>query len=208
MPKYKQGKQQNLLDFHEFSDQVEKARLNTEHSAFIWLLYYSGCRKSEAYERTIQDVEVSPTHFTIDFHQRKKGGAAVDPLSFPRSWKGIEQLIKLYERARQRKPNRKRIFYSEDKQRRSRIEKAQWLFPNIQSHTAWRIVKRVLGFQFYPHFLRLNRITELAADPKMSLLRLKSYTGLKSLDALQAYMGISKKEQEAALSWMEKKMKG
>ena len=155
----------------------------------------------------MEDVELSPTHFTIDFHKRKKGGAQVDPLTFPRSWRGIEQLNQQYERAKQRKPFRKRIFYSEERCRESRIQRAQWLFPNIQSHTAWRILKQVLGSRFYPHFLRLNRITELASDPDTSLTRLKSYTGLKSLYALQAYLGTSKKEQEAALSWMERKMK-
>ena len=48
MPKYGAGKQEKPLSFQEFKELVQKARLNTEKAGFIWLLYYAGCRKSEA----------------------------------------------------------------------------------------------------------------------------------------------------------------
>lgn len=204
--RYKHGKQTSPMTFQEFKNRVEKASLNSEKEAFIWLLYYAGCRKSEGYERTARDCQVTGEHFIIDFGQRKKHGAKVDPLKFPRSWPGIEQLIKLFERASERKPSRKRIFYQENKTTKSRVVKDQWLFPHIQSATAWRIVKTVLGQEYYPHFLRLNRLTEIGSDPEASIIRLKSYSGIKSIRALESYLGTSKEEQEAALSWMEKKM--
>jgi len=36
---------------------------------------------------------------------------------------------------------------------------------------------------------------------------LKSYSGIKSIKALESYLGTSKEEQEKALSWIEKRMK-
>jgi len=36
---------------------------------------------------------------------------------------------------------------------------------------------------------------------------LKSYSGIKSIKALESYLNTSEEEQDAALSWMEKKMK-
>lgn len=202
--RYKHGKQTGLMDFQEFKNRVEKARLNTEKAAFIWLLYHAGCRKSEAYERTAKDCQVTGEHFTIDFGQRKKHGARVDPLKLPRAWAEIELLVKQYEKAAARKPSRKRIFFQEDKTTKSKIIKDQWLFPHIQSATAWRIVKDVLGKEFYPHYLRLNRLSEIGQDPESNIVRLKSYSGIKSIRTLESYLGTSEKEQEAALTWMQK----
>jgi hypothetical protein len=67
-------------------------------------------------------------------------------------------------------------------------------------------VKQVLGSRYYPHFLRLNRITELCSDPTVNISRIKSYTGIKTIAVIESYLGTSRKEQEKALSWMEKKM--
>ena len=207
MPKYKYGKEETPLSYQDFKNRVEKANLSTEKSAFIWLLYWSGCRKSEAYERTIKDCQVTETQFIINFGQRKKHGTRVPPLRFPRSWDGIEQLIKLYERASSKRPLKKSVFYQENKTTKSEVVRDQWLFPHIQSSTALRLVKDVLGSNYYPHFLRLNRLTEIGSDPEASIVRLKSYSGIRSVKALESYLGISEEEQEKALSWMEKRIK-
>ena len=204
MPHYKEGKEEQPLSFFDFKERVEKSKLNSEKKGFIWLLYYAGCRKSEAYERTVADCQVTYSHFIIDFGQRKKHGARVDPLGFPRSWSGIEILVSLYERAAQRKPKKKKIFYQDNKITKSKVKKDHWLFPHIQSVTAWKTVKEVLGSRYHPHFLRLNRLTEIGTDPEANIVRLKSYSGIKSIKALESYLGTSKEEQEAAISWMEK----
>lgn len=206
--RYKHGKQEELITFQEFRERVDGSNLNFEKKGFMWLLYYAGCRKSEAYERAVKDCQVTDSHFILDFGKRKKGGAKVDPLKFPRYWPGIETLVSLYERAAQKRARRKRIYFQENRERKSKIVKAHWLFPHIQSVTAWSIVKDVLGSKYYPHFLRLNRLSEIGSDPTANLVRLKSYSGIKSIQALEYYLGKSKEEQDAALSWMEKKMKG
>jgi len=207
MPNYKLGKVVEAMEFSEFLQHVAKANLPLEQEAYIWLLYYCGVRKSEGFERVFSDIQITPEFFIIDFHQRKKNGSTVPPLELPRKWPGVEELIQVTKIAAARKPLTKMLFYYEKQERKSRIEKNQWLFPNIQSTVAWRIVKRTLGPRYYPHFLRLNRITELCGDPNFSLSRLKSFTGIKSLDALQSYLGVSRREQKESLAWMDKHIK-
>ena len=121
--RYKHGKQEEPMSFQEFKKKVESSHLNPEKKGFIRLLYYAGSRKSEAYERTAADCKVTDSHFIIDFGQRKKHGTKVDPLKFPRSWAGIEQLVSLYKRATERKPRKKRVFYQKNKITKSKAVK-------------------------------------------------------------------------------------
>ena len=70
--RYKHGKQERLISFQEFRERVNGSNLNSEKKGFIWLLYYSGCRKSEAYERVAHDCQVTDSHFILDFGKRKR----------------------------------------------------------------------------------------------------------------------------------------
>ena len=45
------------------------------------------------------------------------------------------------------------------------------LFPRIQSTKAWELVQEVFGEGYYPHFLRLNRITDIAQDINVAQMR-------------------------------------
>lgn len=204
--KYKHGKQEHPISFKDFQERIERAHLAPEDEGYLWLLYYTGCRKSEAYERVAEDVQVTGEHWIVDFHQRKKHGALVDPLEIPRSWPGVEILVGLTERAAASRPWGKAVFYYENKERKFKIQRAHWLFPNIQSTKAWELIKQVLGEEFYPHFLRLNRLTEIGSDPEASLIRLKSFSGIRSVSSLEHYLGVSKAEQKGALSWMQKQI--
>lgn len=201
--KYKHGKQTQIMTFEEFILKIQKAMLYPEEEAYLWLLYFTGVRKSEGYERVADDVNVTSDKFIIDFHQRKKNGATVDPLDLPRKWPGVELLVEISEKARARKPVTKTIFYYEMQERRSRVEKDHWLFPNIQSSGAWRLAKKVLGKEFYPHFFRLNRLTEIGTDETCNLVRMKSFSGIKTIRILEAYIGVSKKQQNQALDFMD-----
>jgi len=209
VPKYKQGKITESLSFQQIQNKVAaaKPRMNRETLAYFWLLYYSGVRKSELYERTIEDCSVSETHFIIDFHQRKKHGAEVPALKFPLWFPGMKVIIDQLEKARSKKASRKLIERTVKGVRSTKRLRARWLFPHV--HRAWAlvIVKEILGSQYYPHFLRLNRITEMCSDPELSLTRLKSFTGIKSLDALQSYLGVSEREQDAAVDHMAKQIR-
>lgn len=209
MPKYKHGKIQQSLSFPEIQKKVEtaKPRLNLEAEAFFWLLYYSGVRKSELYERTVDDCQLTETYLIVDFHQRKKRGAKVPPLKFPLWFPGLDVVCKQLEKARKYKKKRKLIERTRKGIRSTERVRARWLFPHVHKTWALQIVKKILGTQYYPHFLRLNRITEMCSNPDLSLAMLKSFTGIKSLDSLQSYMGISEKEQEAAVDFMAKQIR-
>jgi len=210
VPKYKHGKQTEQLAFKEIQNKVAaaKPRMNRESLAYFWLLYYSGCRNSELYERKIEDCSVTETHFIIDFHQRKKGSAETDPLEFPLWFPGMDVVCEQLKKARSKKASRKLMERKVKGVRYLERVKASWLFPQIHRTRAAMIVKQILGAQYYPHFLRLNRITELCSDPKSNMTRIKSFTGIKSTKIIERnYMGTSKKEQRAAVAFMGKQIK-
>jgi hypothetical protein len=166
----------------------------------------------------------------VDFGQRKKNGATMDPLELPRSFPGVNLLCEQLLRASQKRASSKQIHFQEEtkepalydngkpilkkngsqkykKVTASKRVKARWLFPQVNRSWAARIVKRILGPDYYPHFLRLNRLSEIGSDPTANIVRLKSYSGIKSISTLEKYLGTSKKEQGAALDFMAKQIK-
>lgn len=210
MPKYKAGKQIGQLSFAEIQEKVARAKnkLTVEALAFFWLLYYSGVRKSELYERIVDDCQLTQTHLIIDFQQRKKGSAKTDPLEIPLWFPGMDMVSEQLKRARKRRKLKKLIEKTRKGERSTKRVKAKWLFPHIHKTWALYIVKTVLGSKYYPHFLRLNRITELCSDPEANLTRIKSFSGIKSTRIIEEnYMGTSKKEQRAAVNFMAKQIK-
>lgn len=204
MPIYKHGKKDHIIPFSQVKQKVIDANLSISEESFFWILYYCGVRKSEAFERVASDFKITDTHIIIDFHQRKKHGAKVPALKLPLSWYGLNKLEYTVQEAKKRKPNEKAIYRYVDKKRVRDIKQDRWVFPKIQSTKAWMIVKQVLGEEYYPHFLRLNRLTEIGRDPTASLTRLKSFSGIKSTTALDVYLGTSEKEQEKAIEFMDK----
>jgi len=209
VPKYKYGKQCEQLTFKEIQDKVFEAesKLTKEALAFFWLAYYTGARKSELYERTIEDCSVSETHFIIDFHQRKKGSAQVPPLEIPLWFPGMNLVCAQLKKSRERRKTRKLIERTVKGVRSTKRLRARWLFPHVAARWAQVIVKEILGSQYYPHFLRLNRITELCSDPDVNISMIKSYTGIRSLKVIQGYIGTSKKEQKKAVDFMAKQIR-
>lgn len=205
MGKYMYGKKEEILSFKVMKQKVIEANLHWRDEAFFWLLYYCGVRKSEAYERVTGDFKKSETHLIVDFHERKKRGAEVPPLELPLNWYGIDKIVKSILVALNSRPRKKAVYVYEDRKRVRILRTDRWVFPRIQSTKAWTIVQNVLGEGYYPHFLRLNRLTEIAQDSTASLTRLKSFSGIKSTTALNSYLGTAKKEQQKAIEYMNKK---
>ena len=205
MGKYKFGKKEEILPFRLVKQKVINANLRLRDEAFFWLLYYCGVRKSEAYERVAGDFKIMDGHLVMDCHQRKKGEAEVPPLQLLLNWYGIDKIIKSVRIALSCRPKEKAVYAYRDGKRVRTVEKDRWVFPRIQSTKAWEIVQNVLGEEYYPHFLRLNRLTEIAQDPTASLTRLKSFSGIKSTTALNSYLGTAKKEQQKAIEYMSRK---
>lgn len=204
--KYKAGKKEQTIPLGQIKDKVENANLIPEHSAYFWLLYWTGVRKSEAYERRIGDFTITDKHLIANFGKRKKGGAAVPALEIPRGLHGVNKIIEWLRRVKKRyRVQLKKIYVYQDKKRVCEKHKGVWVFPHIQSTTAWEIVKKVLGDGYYPHFLRLNRLTEIGEHPGASVTMMKSVSGIKSVRSIQAYMGVTKRSQKAAYDFLEKR---
>jgi integrase len=187
--------------------EAARSKLTLEGEAFFWLLYYSGVRKSELYERVVDDCQLTETHLIIDFQQRKKGSMKAPPLEFPLWFPGLECVCEQLRSSRNRKPKRKLIERTRDGVRSTERVRARWLFPHVQSRWAQIIVKKVLGSQYYPHFLRLNRITEICSDPDANIARIRSFTGIRTIRVIEGYLGTSRKEQKKAVDFMAKQIK-
>jgi hypothetical protein len=73
---------------------------------------------------------------------------------------------------------------------RSSQREAKWFFPHVGSSTAWRVCKKVLDQEFYPHYFRLRKLSKIGMNrEKGSITHLKAVSGIKSLKALEAYLG-------------------
>lgn len=165
--RYKYGKQKAIMTAENFKEKLEISQLIMEHKAFLVLLWHSGARKSEVYERTKDDIEITDTHVMVDFYQRKKHGDTVPPLKIPRRFYGVEEYLLPYM-LKPKRMRQKTIYTYETSEgkliiRSNRIE-AKWLFPHVSSATAWRICKKVLGKEFYPHYLRLRKLSKIGMD--------------------------------------------
>lgn len=175
-PIYKHGKQTQTITLDFMKNCMNRKRAFKNHSrdkSFLALLYWAGVRKSEAYERVKEDFKITETDLIVDFHQRKKHGLAVPPLEIPLDLPFVDLIV---ERVRKTKARRR-----------------VW---NISGVTAWRIIKRALGEKYYPHFLRLNRITRMFDDPTTTIPEIKSWTGIKSFRSLDVYIGFSKQRMQ------------
>jgi integrase len=175
MPKYKHGKQTDTIELKFLTDRMNRGvfKQPLRDKSFLALLYWTGVRKSEAYERVKEDFIVTETDLVIDFHQRKKNGLEVPPLEIPLDLPYMNLILERVQKTRQ----------------------GRRVWP-LSSATAWRIVKRALGEKYYPHFLRLNRITRMFDDPTTTIPEAKSWTGIKTAKALDVYIGFSKRRME------------
>lgn len=168
-PIYKHGKQTDTIDLGFLKKRMNKKgafKNPSRDKSFLALLYWTGVRKSEAFERVKEDFKITETDLIVDFHQRKKRGLEVPPLEIPLELPFVDLIV---ERVNRIKPGRR-----------------VW---NISGVTAWRITKRALGDQYYPHFLRLNRITRMFDDPTTTIPEIKSWTGIKTTQSLDVYIG-------------------
>ena len=177
--KYKGGKQTKTIDFETFQRGIESARFTQplRDRSYLAFLYWSGVRKSEAYERVKQDFEVKNN---ILFCQvpAKKGGERGGPLRVPLGLPYVNLIIKRIELTRLR-------WHPELK------TQDEWVWP-LSDTTAWRIIKRVFP-KLYPHFFRLNRAVLFCQNPETSNVDVKSWFGWRSSKTIDYYMGVSER---------------
>lgn len=81
MPKYKK-KITDLMDYADFKDAIQE--LPIDRQAFLTLLFFAGCRVSEALALTSQDIHCTKETVFVQFF-RLKGSKQTDPQELPRA---------------------------------------------------------------------------------------------------------------------------
>lgn len=226
--RYKRGKQKTIMPNATFEAAMQDAvnqGEDLETLAYVTLLWHTGARKSEVYERPLSDVTVSKKFVVVDFHARKKHGEEVPPLKIPLSFYGVTEYLMPWIESRQKsKPPHKSSWKGLKHQveteetrvtpngknvtvKKTVLEKKRgvWLFPHVASTSAWRVVKRILGDKYYPHYMRLRKLTRAGEGGKNwfdAQDRIRSISGLKSVAAREAYLG-TKADGEQVMSESE-----
>ena len=83
MPKYKK-KITSLMIYELFKDRLDNSLLPIERRAFLSVLFFAGCRVSEALALTSSDIECSKDFIYVAF-KRLKGSKPTDPIPLPRT---------------------------------------------------------------------------------------------------------------------------
>lgn len=128
MPNYNDQRLTPTNKTEFFKKFLREANTNQE-KALLVVLYYWGCRVSEALALRKQDVIIDDQVIYIRF-KRLKGSRQVPPVPLDASKQGLQYLRMTYNTASNK------------------------LFP-FSRKKAWRICHR---FNLYPHFFRMNRI--------------------------------------------------
>jgi len=198
---YAHGKQEEVMEQEEVEKRYNNAYLDLQQSAYFFCLDYTGARKSEIYELPISKFKLTPTAVELDIF-RKKHSAQTSPIALQLDWFGVDKIVEWYKKRIHGKPSLKTIYIFNNKLNPpcQKVKKSDlWMFPTIGKGTALAICKKVYGDDKYAHYARLNRLTKLGSNPEASLVMLKSFSGIKSMRALEHYMGTSKKQLDKAI---------
>lgn len=132
MPRYKK-KITRLMEYDEFKERIDEV-WTARDRAFLELLYFSGCRISEALAISAEDISCTEDIIFVQFY-RLKGSKQTDPVGLPLT------------------NNLRYLCYLEGDDRP---------FPFSRT-TGWRLTKRIFP-KLYPHYFRMNRITKISEE--------------------------------------------
>jgi len=167
MPEYKE-KQTEPITLEDFAKIMETGRFTQplSHKSFLAFLYWFGVRRSEALERVREDFNVEDGVLIVEAPAKKEGFRK--ELEIHVDLPFVDLIIQQVDRTR---PNR-----------------MVWSFSHT---TAWKIVKRAMGKNYYPHFFRLNRATQFLEDPKTTTPEMMGWFGWKSKRTVDSYVGFT-----------------
>lgn len=165
MPWYRRkGKIVTPITDQTFVERMDSGHFaKRKHKGFIVVLYYSAVRKGEALKATKEQFIIKEDRIYFDVKKRLKHSLTTSPLSIPLSAPYVDEIA----------------WSVENTEKGKRV----W---GYSSKTAYNIVDR--AFPAYPHFFRLNRITNFFSEG-WTIADVKSWTGL-SLQALNYYIGL------------------
>jgi hypothetical protein len=153
--------------------------------AYIWLHRYSPLRKSEIYERKLEDFYIDEKNkiLTIQNFIRKKklkGKAKEVPFLIPLDYPHVMDEIVTYLV--------RRIERTQDSSKRA-FQMSGWV--------CWSRMKKVFP-DIFPHYWRFKFITEAASDPNVPIEDLLADTDLNLL-TLRKYMMTGERQRLASL---------
>lgn len=176
--KYKHGKPNEEWELKELEKTLAKKKLSHIYKAYVYLLYWLGCRRSEPLVILKEDVEEIDGNLFVSIHFRRdktgdripysraKRGQAGGPTKLPLSKHGVPLIKEVWENTR----------------------KGQRLFPFCDK-TGYRIIKK-LAPKRTPHWLRYNRLTKLRKkreNGKITIDDIKSFTGIRRDSTIEGY---------------------
>ena len=184
--RYKFGKQQEPIFALEFLDKIEALPDLTFHQrrkrAFNIAIFYSGLRQTEWRILLRKNIKIEGERIVVSAFRLKKGNVSRDeatrPIVLRTYWRLIPELIEWINQFQ----DNERIF-------------------SLSQSTAWNYVKSVYPMG-YPHYYRLNKITEMCNNTKMSILEIRNWTHLH-LSTIEKYMSQSERYVDQASEKME-----
>ena len=170
----------DTMDIEKFKEYIQnigkdpKSRefYNKRKRAYLIIVFWSGLRKSEIYELTREEFEITDDGLTLETVRKKKQEDKVIPLFLPRTMWGIDEAIQWIER----------------------FEKTTRRPFEISSTTAWKYVKE-LAKELYPHWFRSNIVTDMSNDPEMTAGVMRSWFGF-SYATIEKYLGAQQRLQK------------
>ena len=172
MPNYSiEGKILTPISPFKFQDLMTRGEFTKvpDHRALLAVLYYFGLRISEALKLTRESFWIIDNVLYIEVGVRLKHSRKTEALRVNIARPYVVDILKTLKTT----PEGERVF-------------------NFSRVTGWRIARKAINR--YPHFLRLNRITNLFMPSKdkpngYSIAEVRNFTGL-SLSSLNYYIGL------------------
>lgn len=170
--KYKHGKQKETMTYQEFDKKLRaKKHLRLKYKSFLTFLYLTGARLNEILTRRKKDFSIEENLLVVEIPAEK--GGKRDYLELDLNWPYVQEFIIPYI-----------------KKRRGKNSKV-WRFT---PRTAQRLVKRVFGDKYYPHFFRLNAAVSFCRNPNTTIQDIKAWFGWKRIETINKYMGLARRD--------------
>jgi len=180
------------------------AKQSSMARAFLWLLYYTPLRKSEIYERSLNDFKIAESkdmgkYILIDLYRKKKIVTEKKPaikapfylsLDSPHSQEVLDWLLYRMTQVKRAEEENASIKNDKDKHPINRL-----VFP-LSSWQAWDTVKRAFP-ESYPHYYRFRYITDRASNPMIPIEDLLVETDL-NIVTLRRYMMTGERQRRLA----------